>query len=80
MDGGGADGQTCGRMARDEAARRGWTFERRQGTRRLLAMRVQGEWPPDEFLVVPPGHRIRQSGSGGLIDYEPVDSPDTPEG
>jgi len=80
IDMGGADGQTYEQMARDEAARRGWTFERRQGNRRLLTMLVHGEWPPDEFLVVPPGHRIRQSGSGGLIDYESVDSPDTPEG
>ena len=65
IDMGGADGQTYEQRARDAAARRGWTCERRQGNRRLLTMLVHGEWPPDEFLVVPPGHRIRQSGSGG---------------
>ncbi len=73
IDMGGADGQAYEQMAREEAGRRGWQFERRSGDRRLLAMLVRGEWPVDEFLIVPPGYRVRQSGSAGLVDCEPVE-------
>jgi hypothetical protein len=54
-------------FARDEAQRRGWVYERREGNRRLLAMLVNGQWNDDDFLVVPPGYTIQQSGSDGLI-------------
>jgi len=73
IDMGGADGQAYEQMAREEAGRRGWQFERRSGDRRLLAMLVRGEWPVDEFLIVPPGYRVGQSGSAGLVDCEPVE-------
>lgn len=74
IDMGTGDGQVYERMAQDEAARRGWTFERRQGDLRLLRRLVCGEWAPDEFLVVPAGWRIRQSSGDDLVDVEPVDT------
>ncbi|HVO41291.1 MAG TPA: DUF1638 domain-containing protein [Aggregatilineales bacterium] len=49
-------------MARAKAQREGWTFERKQGNRRLLDMLVNANWPEAEFLVVPPGHTIKQAG------------------
>lgn len=73
IDMGGAEGETYEKTARTEAERRGWRFERRTGDRRLLTMLIHGDWPADEFLVVPPGYRIRQAGGGGLIDCEPVE-------
>lgn len=54
-------------IARDEAARRGWLYERRQGNRRLLERLVSGQWNNDEFLIVPPGFTIQQSSSDSLI-------------
>ena len=48
-------------VARAKAAAEGWVFERLPGDRRLLTQLVHGEWAEAEFLVVPPGHAIRQT-------------------
>jgi len=53
--------------AKDKADKEGWIFERMQGNRRLLDMLINGEWPDDEFLIVPPGHTIRQQYDAGLV-------------
>ncbi|MBP8108126.1 MAG: DUF1638 domain-containing protein [Caldilineaceae bacterium] len=53
--------------AKDKADKEGWVFERMQGNRRLLDMLINGEWPDDEFLIVPPGHTIRQQYDAGLV-------------
>jgi hypothetical protein len=58
--------------ARDEAIRRGWKFEEYKGSLRLFDAMVSGEWNSDEFLVVPPGHRIKERFDDKLIDIEPV--------
>jgi Protein of unknown function (DUF1638) len=54
-------------LARDQAERRGWLFERKQSNRRLLEMLINGLWSEDEFLVVPPGFMTQQSIDDGLI-------------
>lgn len=54
-------------VAREQAHRRGWLFERKQGNRRLLEALVNGQWNTDEFLVVPPGFMTQQSSGDGLI-------------
>jgi hypothetical protein len=61
-------------IALNQAQARNWIFERKQGNNRLIKMLLQGEWPEDEFLVVPPGHRLQQAGHDGLIDYTPSDN------
>jgi Protein of unknown function (DUF1638) len=55
-------------LAREQAQRRGWTFERKAGDRRLVNRLLNGEWTDDEFLVVPPGHHIDLSGNSSLIE------------
>ncbi len=67
IDTGLGDGQTFEQMARDQAERRGWLFERRLGNRRLIEMLVGGSWAEDEFLVVPPGHHVEQTSDTGLV-------------
>ena len=47
-------------MARAKAEKENWIFERMQGNRRLMEALVNGRWSEEEFLVVPPGHTIRQ--------------------
>jgi hypothetical protein len=74
IDTGLGDADRYEQMAQDKAQREGWVYERKQGNRRLLEMLINGKWPEDEFLVAPPGHKIRQSGLG-LIQADPVDGP-----
>ncbi|MBI4910819.1 MAG: DUF1638 domain-containing protein [Acidobacteria bacterium] len=47
--------------ARDEAAEKGWAFRKISGSLDLFRKLIHGEWPEEEFLLVPPGHRIAAS-------------------
>lgn len=55
------------RAAQEKATKEGWVFERMQGNPRLLQMLINGDWPDDEFLVVPPGHTIQQTYEDKLV-------------
>jgi hypothetical protein len=74
LDTGIGDGREFEAMAREQAERRGWLFERKQGDRRMVKMLLDGEWPEDEFLIVPPGYAIQQAMDDGLIQAEKVDA------
>ena len=71
IDTGAPDGERYENMARDQAERRGWVFERKLGNQRMLQMLLTGNWPADEFLVVPPGHVIEQAFDERLIKAVP---------
>jgi hypothetical protein len=71
---GSGDGVAFEQMAQQQAATRGWTFERKTGDRRLLDQLLAGDWSEDEFLVVPPGHTIQQTAEDrGLLLAVPAD-------
>jgi len=53
--------------SREEAAARGWAFEKLAGDIGMIQRLVNGEWDPKEFLVVPPGQRIGASYDDGVI-------------
>ena len=57
-------------QARQEADHRGWIFSRVAGSLALFRQLVNGEWPEEHFLVVPPGHRCVASYDEQVIRAE----------
>ena len=58
--------------SRDEAAKRGWTFEKVAGDIGIIQRLVNGEWNEKEFLVVSPGQRIIANYEEDIISSEAV--------
>jgi hypothetical protein len=61
-------------QAREEAARRGWQFETIHGDLRLFERLVAGDWDENDFLVVPPGWRVKPTYDRGIIEKEGLGS------
>jgi hypothetical protein len=61
------------RGAREEAAQRGWKFEKLAGNLGLFKRLVDGVWGEKEFLVVPPGRQVVADYGGGLISIKGVE-------
>ncbi len=58
------------RQAREEAARHGWQFETIRGDLRLFERLVAGDWDENDFLVMPPGWRVKPTYDGDIIEKE----------
>ena len=58
-------------LARAEAGRRGWAFERLPADLSLIQRLLDGEWGAD-FLVVPPSHKIAMSFDDEIISAKEV--------
>ena len=58
------------RQAREEAAERGWEFEKVRGDLGMFQRLVDGVWDEKEFLVVPPGKQVAADYGGGIISIE----------
>lgn len=58
------------RTARQQAAERGWKYEKVAGDMALVQQLVDGPWDADRFLVVPPGSRVVPSFDDGIIKAE----------
>ena len=54
-----------------EAARRGWTFDQRDGDWTLLRKLFDGPWD-DDFVVIPPGYRLITRNDQRVLDAEKV--------
>ena len=60
------------RRTQEEAAGRGWKFEKLAGDLSLLQRLVDGVWDDREFLVVPTGHRVVAHYDEGILGSEKV--------
>ena len=58
--------------AREQAERRGWAFERVEGSLVLLRRLLDGEWD-DDVLVLRPGERLAMSYDDGVVKAVPTD-------
>jgi hypothetical protein len=59
------------RQARQEAAGKGWQFERVEGNLDLFERLLAGDWNEEDFLIVPPGWRVTATYGTGILDKEP---------
>jgi hypothetical protein len=57
--------------ARDEAERRGWAFERIEGSLILLRKLIDGAWD-DDMLVLQPGEELAMSWDDGVVKAIPA--------
>lgn len=58
------------RRTREDAAARGWKFDKVQGDMGLILRLVNGPWDEKEFLTVPPGCRVVASYDERIIAAE----------
>ena len=66
-----ADEAASEAAARDEAERRGWAFERIEGSLVLLRRLIDGDWGED-MLVLQPGERLAMSYDDGVVKAVPA--------
>jgi hypothetical protein len=59
-------------QARQRAEERGWTYQHVRGNMSLLTRLVNGDWDNEDFLVVPPGHRVVVNYTDSIISTEPI--------
>lgn len=62
------------RIAEGRAQEHGWRYDRVDGSLSLLERLIAGQWEGDDFLIVPPGHRVVSTFDERIIIAEP----DTP--
>jgi hypothetical protein len=71
IDMGVGDGARVEALARDDADRRGWRFEKLAGDIALIRRLLEGDWDRD-FLVVQPGERVVMTYDDDVLRAEPV--------
>ena len=54
-------------QAREIAESNGWRYDELPGDPHLIRKLIQGEWPVEDFLIVPPGARIEPSYDGSTM-------------
>ena len=65
-------GDNFEQQTRREAEEKGWAFEKIQGDMSMIERLVNGQWPENEFLVIPPGHRVVTTFGMDIIKAENI--------
>jgi hypothetical protein len=73
IDVGVGDGSVIELQTKDEAERRGWTYEQMDGDLGLIRRLLNGDWEND-FLVVPPGQEIGLAYDDQVVQAVPTES------
>ncbi len=60
------------RQVRQICAEKGWQYESVPGDLGLLQRWLDGQWAPEDFLVVPPGQRVVPSHDDQILAAEPA--------
>ncbi len=60
-------------VAREQAERRGWAFERVEGNMILVRRLIDGDWG-DDMLTLQPGERLAMSYDDGVVKAVPVEA------
>lgn len=60
------------RMAREQAAEKGWEFEKIKGDLSLMEQLVNGDWPDQDFLRVEPGQQVMARYDEGVVTAIPA--------
>jgi hypothetical protein len=60
------------RQARQQAAERGWQYEKLRGDMALVQGLLDGPWDDGRYLVVPPGSRVASSFDDQVVKAEPA--------
>ncbi len=56
------------RKAQEQAERRGWVYERLEGSMALIKALTEGKWPEKDFLIVNPGQKVIATYDERIID------------
>ena len=57
-------------FTRDAATHFHWNYQLVEGDMGLLERFVNGQWNPEDFLIVPPGCRVTASFGPDIISYK----------
>jgi hypothetical protein len=60
------------RQTQAEAEKRGWKYAKVRGDMRLILHLINGPWDSEDFLTVPPGHRVVAHYDAGIVSAEAV--------
>jgi hypothetical protein len=60
------------RKTREEAAKRGWKYEKISGDMSLVRRFTDGEWNDSDFLVLQSGQRVAASNNDNVLKAEPI--------
>jgi len=62
------------RRTREIAESCGWRYDELRGDPHLMRRLIEGIWPPEQFLIVPPGAQVQPSYDGTIMRTVPSDS------